>query len=264
MISILTPTRRRPVEFNRMWLSAHDTSSLPIEILAYQDEDDDIALPSGVTIVKGPRIVMSDMWNRLLPCASGDLLMLGSDDIIFRTRGWDALVESAFAAVPDRILMVHGSDMGGHFSRFAAHPIVHRRWVDALGYFTPSCFTADFADTWINDIANALGRRRFVPAVIEHMHFLYKKAEVDETYQENLARHERDDPEALYDRLKPERDAAVAILRPLMDASIDTSRWTDSDDPPAGSVGECPRCGNWATTLYGEGKFCNKCGHAYG
>jgi hypothetical protein len=269
MISILCPTRKRPAEFIRMCISAHDTTSTEqIQILAYCDDDDQslgqLVAPY-LKVITGPRIIMSDMWNKLIPYADGDILMLGSDDVIFRTIGWDKLVADSFRDVEDKILMVHGSDFGGHFSRFGTHPIVHRRWVEALGYFTPKCFSSDYADTWLNDIANELGRRKYIKAIFEHMHPLYKKAALDSTYRENLDRHDKDNVDDLYELTKPDRDEAVAILRKLMFSTPDTKDWLApaADDPPAGSIGECPRCGKWATVQHGYMKACNACGLAY-
>src|SRR5882724_11381215 len=114
MISILCPTRKRYAEFLRMFQSIMETAADPknVEVVAYLDEDDptDYENLCGTLFLRGKRIVLSNMWNKCASKASGDIFGQANDDIIFRTHGWDAIVENEFAKVPDRIAMVHGSD----------------------------------------------------------------------------------------------------------------------------------------------------------
>lgn len=217
MISILAPTRKRPVEFLRMVDSVRGTAHGPVDIVAYVDEDD-LATKDEIwrlcsQIVVGPRIVMSNMWNKLVPVAQGDILMLGSDDMVMRTRGWDDMVYGAFTGFPDQILMVHGDSLGENREIFGPHPIVSRKWVDTLGYFTPPYFGCDFADTWINDIADALDRRVFLPFIVEHMHYIFGKATIDENTRERLVRGKEENSVAKYAELLPERLGAIEKLR---------------------------------------------------
>ena len=142
--------------------------------------------------------------------------MQGNDDIIFRTNGWDALVEQAFENCPDKILLVHGSDEGQHFTRFGAHGIVHRRWIDTVGYFIPPYFSSDYGDAWINELAEGIRRRKFVPFIAEHMHFMFGKAPMDQTTRERLARHKRDNVDDIWRRTKSERIVATKKLAALI------------------------------------------------
>src|SRR5690554_2132770 len=67
MISVLAPTRGRPDALQAMADSVYATATGPVEVLAYVDDDDpsDYSQVTGVRIVTGPRIVLSDCWNRL-------------------------------------------------------------------------------------------------------------------------------------------------------------------------------------------------------
>ena len=247
MISILCPTRKRLAEFNRMLQSIHDTAAraMAIEVVGYLDEDDETNYEQlakyvpglgkfngaiRLTLIRGKRIVLSNMWNKCAAAASGDIFMQGNDDIVFRTKAWDVLVEKEFAKVPDRILMVHGNDGSGGASGekgiFAVHPFVSRKWYEVLGYVTAPYFASDFGDTWINHIANAIDRRRYVPIVIEHMHYWWGKMPLDGNTEDRLKRHSDDNVELLYRNLGPLR----AIDVEKMEAAIERAMVNSSSD----------------------------------
>ena len=210
-ISILCPTRGRPDNVNRLLGSIHDTATIMPEVVFYVD-DDDASFPgavgsSDVKVVRGPRILMSEMWNKCLEASTGEILMMGGDDLIFRTKGWDDQVRRAFATFPDRLVFVHGDD--GHWhEKFGTHGFLHRNWIDVIGYFCPPYFTSDYNDTWWNDIANAVNRRVYLPFVTEHMHPVWGKAEWDKTHKERMARTGGRD----YAELAPERERDAKII----------------------------------------------------
>jgi hypothetical protein len=200
--------------------SARDTAAGPIEIVCYFDDDDgesaSAAAELGCKVLVGPRIVLTDCWNKLLLLAAGPYLMQGNDDIVFKTPGWDQQVEYAFSFVPDRILMVHGLDCGYHDRGFGPHPIVHRRWVDALGYFIPPYFESDFGDRWLNELADAMDRRRWLPFDVEHMHFLMGKAKIDQTTIERLERHGRQRSDQVWEQTANLRARDLEKLQALI------------------------------------------------
>lgn len=224
-ISVLCPTRGRPEAITTLVGSALSTAAGPVELVFYVDTDDDLSaavldemahLP--VRYVRGPRIVLSQMWNRCADVAKADVMMHCGDDIAFRTPGWDTRVLAAFEAVPDRIVLVHGDD-GFQRERLATHGFLHRRWVEAVGYFVPPHFSSDYNDVWLTEVADALGRRAYLPDVVtEHMHPAAGKGEWDLTHRERLARHERDDPGALYASMVDGRAADVAKLKAVIAA----------------------------------------------
>jgi hypothetical protein len=228
MISVLIPTRNRPVQLLRTINSAYATAKNKggVEFVLYVDDDAvTSSLPTvgcldpaayAVKAVIGPRITLTDCWNKCLPLASGDIYCQGNDDIIFRTPGWDGIVEYMFSFTPDRILLVHGSDCGLHYGDFGAHPFVHKKWVDTLGYFLPPYFSSDFGDLWLHVIAEALGRRRYLPFEIEHMHFCLGKAKIDQTTADRLERHYIDKVDDIWNRTEGERMEAIEKLRKVI------------------------------------------------
>lgn len=179
MISAMTPSRGRPEQFLRMALSVRQTAEHPVEMIVWLDDCDPklrdylrICREQKILYRIGPRnVIHSSRWDRLLPLATGDLLLHLNDDLVFGTPGWDALVEEEFQKVPDRILMVHGDDLYIQREHFGCHPIIHRRWLDTVGYFIPDCFDGEYGDHVVNYIANMIGRRKFLPFICEHLHF---------------------------------------------------------------------------------------------
>jgi len=209
-ISVLFPTRGRPDNVKRLMKSLQETSTVMPEVVLYVD-DDDTPPDVDAVIVRGPRITMSKMWNRCMDASSGEILMMGGDDLIFKTKGWDDQVRRAFAAFPDRLIFLHGDDKM-HGKNFGTHGFVHRKWVETLGYLCPPYFASDYNDTWLNDVANAINRRIYLPFVTEHMHPLAGKAEWDQTHKERLERQKEQNSAKLYEELLSERKADAKKL----------------------------------------------------
>jgi hypothetical protein len=226
MISILIPTRGRAFQLERTIISILATVAKPVEVLVYADEDDpSTALCAANLCVSyiqiGPRIILSQTWNELAKHATGDVLQQSNDDVIYRTPGWDLMVEDAFAGCRDKIMMVHGRDgsdtgLPSSNGEFGVHPFVHRRWIETLGYLTPGIFSSDYGDTWVNFCAEQLGRRKYVPFVIEHMHYWFGKSAEDQTTKDRLARHDRDNVSQLWRNSLSQRMDDVKKLREAM------------------------------------------------
>ena len=221
MISILVPTRQRPHNIERLWKSVVDTASNinDIELVVYIDDDDQtydhIEVP--MIIVRGPRIVLSECWNKCFARARGDILMHCGDDIVFRTDGWDKVIVDEFAKYPDHVVFVYGDD-GGPSKDFGTHGFIHRVWAGASGFFVPPYFSSDYNDTWLNDVAKLIGRHRHVDIYTEHMHPAFNKAPVDTNHLERLARHREDQVDELYNssQMQKERQDNAEKLRKVM------------------------------------------------
>lgn len=168
----------------------------------YVDDDDDsydFKLPL-VRYVRGPRIVLSEMWNKCYEMSVGDVLGHMGDDIVFASPGWDTIILNKFREYPDRIAFVHGDDCSDvHKANFGTHGFIHRNWAETVGYFVPPYFSSDYNDTWLNDVANALNRRAYIDEVkTDHRHYIFGKSEKDSTYEERIARHNNDKVDELY------------------------------------------------------------------
>lgn len=217
MISLLIPTRGRPDNVRSLATSARVTASNDVELIFYVDDDDvpsfEIVEEYADQTIIGPRVVLSEMWNRCAELANNDVMMHCGDDIIFRTHAWDELIIHEFDRFPDKIVFVHGED-GIQHGNIGTHGFLHRNWVDTVGYFVPPYFSSDYNDLWLSEVADALNRRVYLPNVYtEHMHPVVGKAPLDTTHQERLVRHQRDNVGQLYANLAYRRHEDVEKLR---------------------------------------------------
>jgi glycosyltransferase involved in cell wall biosynthesis len=270
MISLLLPSRKRPEILRRMIQSVRNTADSDVEIVVRFDDDDESSMKAaqkdGAIVFSGPRLrEMTIYWNECYYVSKGKIICQANDDLTMASKGWDTMLEKAFAEVPDKIMLCHGSDVFGHGSNFGPHAFVHRKWVETLHYFIPPYFSSDFGDAWINELANMIGRRRFLPFNIEHRHFSQGMAEIDENTADRLQRHREDDPDTLYysPAMQAERQRDAQKLAKLMDKRQDTKGWC----PPHSNIrsaGMCPRCESLSTVAVGVGKFaCNCCSHEF-
>lgn len=211
----------------RLVESAYATAATAVEVVFYLDFDDapshamavELGMRGTVRHVIGERIVLSDMWNAAAAVASHQVLMMCGDDIVFRTPGWDKTVLDTFEQFPDRIVLVHGNDKLQH-DNLATHPFLHRRWVETVGYFLPPGFSCDWSDSWLFEVATALGRVVYLPDVVtEHMHPVAGKSRLDDTHRERLARGRRDNVRGLYEARAAERVRDVEKLRAVLDGA---------------------------------------------
>lgn len=196
-----------------------------VEVVAYIDDDDqsydDLQLDRLIKI-RGPRIILSEMWNECWKHSNGSYLGHMGDDIEFRTSGWDTIIQAAIDAYPGRIAFVYGNDRNGESVRneFGTHGFVHHVWAEISGYFVPPYFVSDYNDTWFNEIAEKLGVKMYLENVVtEHMHFSLGKSPMDQNTQDRLDRHTKQKPEELYNSqpMRVERLAQTEKLRRYLD-----------------------------------------------
>lgn len=224
-ISILCPTRGRVNNLQRLISSASNMTATKkeIEFVFYLDNDDLIG-QQAVEHVKnqftdiqimsciGERIMLADTWNVCHKHASGEILMQCGDDIEFASPGWDEIVRKEFHKSDDKIIFVHGND-GAYGDKYGTHGFVHQNWIKTLGYFLPPYFSSDYCDTWLNDVANKIGKRRYIDILTRHHHPVFGLAEWDQTHQERLARHQRDKVEDIYKAKALEREIDALKLK---------------------------------------------------
>ena len=201
-ISILTPTRQRPHRLSEFIMSVyqHTDEKNRVELLMYVDRDDptkdqyldffehcQIEFQDFLRIhfVFGESKSVSKSWNDLYERSVGDIIIMGNDDLIYRTPSWDRMVELESNIFEDDIYCMWMDDRINR-ENHCAFPIVSRKWCETLGYFTPGVFHFGYNDTWVFDIAQKINRCRFLGGVVaEHMHFASQKAPYDETYARN-------------------------------------------------------------------------------
>lgn len=194
-ISLLLPTRGRPLLVQRFFqsLMAQTANPTEIEVVLYVDEDDVESHHlncNGVGFVRiiGPRLSMGAYNQTCLNRSSGDIVILMNDDVVIRTPGWDRAIAGLAAEVPDGIFLAYANDL--HFgAKLCTFPIISRKICQVVAKPYPEEYQSWFIDRHILDVFRRLqymGQDRIFyldQVVFEHLHFDYGKAELDPTYQ---------------------------------------------------------------------------------
>lgn len=115
---------------------------------------------------------------------SGDIILIGSDDILFRTPKWDQLTEAEFAAAPDGVLAVAFNDFTPNRGTKWTHFAISREWFRRIGHLGPTSLEHFGTDEYVERLATASGRGKWLGhVVVEHMHAKYGKAPNDDQYR---------------------------------------------------------------------------------
>ncbi len=186
MIAILCPSRGRPERFTRMLESAVRTAKNKFEVLAYVDDDDPTRGEYEATwanVYVGPRIDLGPSYEVLRKRTTAGIVMMGADDLVFRTMHWDVLVEEA--APKDLISVVSFDDGGNTGAKEDGHPFIGRGFIDAIGGITNPDLGHCCIDNWVVEIAKNAECFKRLDLLIEHLHPKYRKAEWDQTYKDN-------------------------------------------------------------------------------
>jgi len=219
-ISLLLPTRGRAELLRRFLESVLARSERPdlVEVVVYADADD----PSShgfqvegleVRTIVGPRASMGEYNTACFERSRGDIVVLGNDDVVIQTRGWDRKLREMHAAMQDRVYLAYPNDLfkGRGLSAF---PILSRAVCQMLGEPFPRAYRGAFIDYHLLDIFKRLERRghpRLIyleDVVFEHMHYRTGKGDYDQVYG---ARGRFLDDETFL-RLRDERSAVAAKL----------------------------------------------------
>lgn len=199
-ITLLVPSRGRPHRFAKAVSSARELASEKIEVVSYFDDDDPSLSEYPEYHIVGRRVGTAKAILRMLEQVETPFALLGSDDIVFHTQGWD---KKMLAYVPaDGFGIVHAED---GWKRAVNHFLFPMAWHRLVGLF-PDKFYHFGPDTWVCDVAKRTGRLFFAPDVmIEHCHYRNKKADCDTTYNERALGGTRCDN--LLDEMEAQRKA---------------------------------------------------------
>lgn len=222
-ISILTVTRKRPQRLLDMLNSFMNNASgsNKIEHIIVVDDDDELTINSlknfpyqditKVYILPRTKL-LSSLWNKAYEKCEGDIILPSSDDVLMRTKNWDIIIRDIFDKSEDKILIIHPND-GIQNEAMCTIPIMHRKWVEVVGYVLPPYFAADCADNWLHEVSSMLGRRVYTPSIfIEHMHFGWGKSPFDEVYEERRNMRVSEGVGDLYGNMQRERESDVDKL----------------------------------------------------
>lgn len=169
-ISVLVPTRKRLRRLDTLLNSFHATAAAAEDIVFRVDQDDAASIDFLVDyqVVVGQRLSgydsMPTFFNELAAAASGDVLMCGNDDMVFRTEGWAPKILEEANKYPDGLFNLGVST---HNETHFPFSTVSRKIVERLGFiWDPTIF---WGDIYLRDVMAWFGRSIMVPDVqIDH------------------------------------------------------------------------------------------------
>jgi hypothetical protein len=222
LISLLLPTRGRPVLINRLFSSMVETTThlSQVEVILYIDEDDTDShdLNSAdfrVVRIVGPALSMGGYNSACFEKARGDVLILANDDMVIRTRGWDDRIRAMNSEFEDQIYLGYANDLFKK-SRFCTFPIMSRSTCELLADPYPAAYRRAFIDVHLFDIFKRLQHagfdriRYYDDLIFEHLHYRTGKAPFDEIY--GYARNGRFADDSTFIALTNMRSAAAKRL----------------------------------------------------
>lgn len=229
MISLLMPTRGRPGNLERFLLSAREHAGESAYEVVLRMDNDDPTLDDCMDVVSAERArgtsifvrgskrgILSDCWTQAFEWASGDIVWLQDDEVIFTSDDWAPAIEQFFAE--DRF-RVGGADEGMGAGHFCCQ-VLSRRWVELTGHTYPLGFDGDFGDVWIRDTALTIGPDRYqvVPGLTLHqLSAVSGLAPRDATYVERQHRQREQDIRQLFASRTHERHTEAALIRAAME-----------------------------------------------
>lgn len=184
-ISVLVPTRRRPARLAAM-IESYDRTEGGASELVFRIDDDDELSPAvlesaGRRVVVGKRLggyaSMAAFFNELYLASTGDVLMCGNDDMVFKTVGWDRLILDAANRFADGIFCFGTKTYNETHYPFAA---ISKFAADAMGYFWHP--RVAWGDVFLRDVMAAFDRA----AILDHVEIAHDWAGFapDQTFNE--------------------------------------------------------------------------------
>ncbi|MES2360085.1 MAG: glycosyltransferase family A protein [Gemmatimonadota bacterium] len=169
-VSVLVPTRGRVERLKTLLESFEQTTAGRAE-LWFRVDDDDVKTQKALrnrSYVIGPRLdgykSTPHFFNELYAVCSGDVLMAGNDDMVFKTLGWDERILKEADLYPEGLF-----DFGvlTHNAPNFPFATVSRAACDALGFFFDPRFF--WGDIFWRDVMSHFGRAIPLPSVqIDH------------------------------------------------------------------------------------------------
>ncbi len=192
----ILPSRGRPHNLRRFLNASMDTTE-QTKILVYLDDDDPaiseyrkIDYPHWWIVHAGKPVGLGGVYKWVFKTFPNlDYYGFLGDDLIPRTKDWDKkLIEAAGPAG-----ISYGDD--GHWGeKLSTHPCVGGELVRHMGWLCYPGLKKLFIDTVWFTIGATLGSLHYLPDVkLEHMHYLFGKAEHDETYGDQTKYYAHDE-----------------------------------------------------------------------
>jgi hypothetical protein len=225
-ISLLLPSRGRPKKFNRLISSINKTTFdlSSVELISIHDNDDESFCEIEFKKCKFKNIQIKSEQSSMgfynsecLKKSSGESIILINDDVIFKTKNWDKLVNNLALKHKDSIYLGYGNDLFKG-SKLPTFPILNRALIELIKDPYPVEYKGAFIDTHLNDLFQIIRKKyqdRFEyleKFIIEHLHYRTGKSKVDEIY---LKRDRFGDDNIFLEKFKTRVDHSNLILESL-------------------------------------------------
>lgn len=152
-ISLLHATRRPEAakKCQQLWLGRADNSA-NIEIITCVDHDDEAGKAAFPDAVISNENTVVAAWNKAAEEATGDVLVALDDDWQ-PAHAWDQIIESYMSNGAD---ILHIGDKHRK-DELICHPIVSKRFYEAMGYLWHPSFKSVYCDNWFTEVAKRWG-----------------------------------------------------------------------------------------------------------
>ena len=204
VISVLCPTRERPVALEATTVGLLELAADPheIEILVAADPDDrsPLSLPWQASVWTAPERYgyahLEEYYNHLAGMAKGDWLFVWNDDATMETPGWDAIVRGQAPAM----LWAKPCNPEAEPWMPSEFPVIPAAWYRHWGHLS----LHHSVDMWLGRVGLATGTGVHIPVTIDHCVAYERSTAGYPSFHTTLMEQER------------ERDATR--LRQLLDA----------------------------------------------
>ena len=204
---VIVPSRGRPHNIAALHDAWSETTTGVSELLVAADDDDpalsgyeQVCAERGIELAVGPRLRMVPTLNKVAIERAPRHYAVGflGDDHRPRTLGFDAHYLAALRTLGTG--WVYGNDLLAG-ERLPTQVAMTSDIVQALGAMVPAPVTHLYADNTWWDLGHALDRITYLPDVIvEHMHYLNGKSEIDPGYREANASAAAESDRRIYAR----------------------------------------------------------------
>ena len=214
-LCVFIPTRHRREKMDECLESFRETTLGEVDLFLVVDEDDGSYEGIDAEIISAkPGTLVTAVNEAAMPLADRyPALMMVSDDVIFRTPGWDLFMTGMLEQHLDGTGFVYPDDRRRY--DIPEQVLITSDIVKALGWFAEPGFGHFYIDNVWAELGKRLGLIRYCPqAVIEHMHYTVSPdVERDETYRLAEEKHASPDEQEYHVWRATRMQNQAAMLR---------------------------------------------------
>lgn len=200
---VIVPSRGRPHNVERCFTHLKQVSHISDFIMVINEDQKDLypKIDDVKTIIVPAHLPTSNAQK--LNYIVDEKLYLGyetlsfiDDDCIVTTDGWDLYLALPLKAKGYGVAWGNDTIQNG---RVPTKGMITTNILDSLGYLCPPQIIHLFTDDFLARLGQELNSAHYAPDVMmEHHHWLNKKAPMDETYQESASREVWDHDEEVF------------------------------------------------------------------